>query len=381
MRARYVVVLAVLLSMACGGDPGSAPAPTEEAVAPQAEPGDTPATTATSSAGGGGGEGSMADFFGYDEAHTEAQQADFRDQESRIQEAIRVCMAEQGFEYQPMVPPDDAFQVWDETDEEERVRTQGFGVTTWYGNEEEFGGGEEWVDPNQDMLDAMSESERQAWHDALYGSMEDQEAAMTTEVDPETGEAIYTSAGFGFGCQGEAYESEYGEQGDTQALWEDLQPTMDAMYQRVEADPRIVDSNEEWAACMETAGYEVTFRNEMYETVHQDFQTRLDEIIGTEGSQDPFEGMTEEEINAFFEEKTQEEIDAFFAAAEEESRANVDMDAVAALQQEEIDMAVADFDCGQGLNELYQEVSEEYEAEFIAENRAVLEEIRELEGG
>ena len=57
------------------------------------------------------------------------------------------------------------------------------------------------------------------------------------------------------------------------------------------------------------------------------------------------------------------------------------MEALAALQQEEIDLAVADFECRGDYWEVYQEVSEEYEAEFIAENRAILEEIRAAEQG
>ena len=60
---------------------------------------------------------------------------------------------------------------------------------------------------------------------------------------------------------------------------------------------------------------------------------------------------------------------------------NVDMEAVRALQQEEIDMAVKDLECGKQMEEVYQEVSAEYESDFIAEHRETLEQIRELEQG
>jgi hypothetical protein len=353
-----------LLLTACGG--GSA------------TPEDTNATVGEASSGEAE---SLADFFGYGNEDPEAAQANYRDQEARIQEATRVCMAEQGFEYQPILPPEEAFQVWDESDEEERVRTQGFGITTWFGNEDQFTGSE-WVDPNQESLEAMSETQQQAWYEALYGTPEEQEEDMTTEVDSETGETIHFSTGYGAGCQGEAYEAEYGDQADTQALWEELQPTMDAMYQQVQADPRIVEANQGWSACMAEAGYEVESRERMWETVHQDFQTRLGAILGPNGGfVDPFEGWTEDEINAFFEEKTQEEIDAFFREAEQARTANVDQEALAALQQEEIVMAVADWECAADMNDLYQEVSEEYEADFIAQNRTILEQIREAQGG
>lgn len=240
---------------------------------------------------------------------------------------------------------------------------------------------EEWVDPNQEMLDAMSESEQIAWSEALYGTEEEQMEDTVTEVDPETGEEYQVSYGYGAGCSGEAYEAEYGDQQASQELWTELQPEMDAMYERVQADPRIVELDQEWSACMAERGYEYESMNQMQEVVYQDFQTRFDEIVGPGGGYaDPFVGWTQEEIDAFFEEKTQEEIDAFFAEAEQQSRENVDMEALAALQQEEIDLAVADYECRGDYWEVYQEVTEDYEAEFIEANREVLEQIREAEG-
>lgn len=47
-------------------------------------------------------------------------------------------MAEEGFDYTPQQQPEDSFTVFGPEDEEEMARTQGFGITTWYGNEEEF---------------------------------------------------------------------------------------------------------------------------------------------------------------------------------------------------------------------------------------------------
>jgi hypothetical protein len=332
------------------------------------------------------GEETLADFFGWSDEDPEAAEAEYREQESRIQESIRLCMAEAGFEYQPMLPPEGSFGFADEEfDEGEWVRTQGFGITTWYGNEDavmEPERAEEWVDPNQEMLEAMSESESQAWYEALYGTEEEQTEDMVTEVDPETGEEYQVSYGYGAGCQGEAYEAEYGEQQATDDLWTELNPEMEAMYERVQADPRIVELDEEWSACMAEAGYEYESMSRMQETIYQDFQTRFDEIVGPNGGfADPFEGWSQEEIDAFFEEKAQEEIDAFFAEAEQASQENVDMEALAALQQEEIDLAVADFECRGDYYEVYQEVSEDYEAEFVEQNRELLEQIREAQGG
>jgi hypothetical protein len=228
----------------------------------------------------------------------------------------------------------------------------------------------------------MSESEMTAWNNALYGTPEEQEASQVSRVDPETGEEYFEMTGYGPGCYGEAQEAEYGSMEDSQELWSEIQPAMDAMYQQVEADPRIVELQENWSACMADRGYEVESMTAMYDTVYADFQERFDAIVGPNGGYvDPMEGWTQEETDAFFQEKTQEEIDAFFAEAQEASRDNIDMEALAALQQEEIDMAVADYECRGDYWEVYQDVSGDYEADFIEENRAALEEIRELEQG
>ena len=167
-------------------------------------------------------------------------EAEWRDQEVRIQESIRQCMAEQGFEYQPMLPPDDAFRVsTTEESHEEWVAEHGFGITTWYGKEEEFrdNAAFDWVDPNQEMVDAMSESERQAWYEALYGTEEEQMEGAEVEIDDETGETIYVQTGYGAGCQGKAYEEVYGDPARTEELWEQLSPAFDEMYQRSKLIP------------------------------------------------------------------------------------------------------------------------------------------------
>ena len=338
-------------------------------------------TTAESSSEGE----TMADFFGYGNEDPEAQEAEYREQEARIQEAIRQCMAEAGFEYQPVMPPEGSFMVGEEWDEEEYVRTQGFGITTWYGNEELTEGPaveEEWVDPNQELLENMSESEMTAWNEALYGTEEENEALMVTEVDEATGEEYQTMTGFGPGCYGEAQKAEYGDMSATEELWTELQPAMDAMYQAVSADPRIVELDQNWSACMAERGFEYESMNAMQEVIWTDFQERFDALVGPGGGfADPFAGWTQEEIDAFFAEKTQEEIDAFFATAEQEAQQDVDQEALAALQQEEIDLAVADYECRGDYYDVFQEVSAEYEADFIAENREALEQIREIEAG
>lgn len=374
-RRILATLLAVTMITACGGGGG-----TSNDDDAGSTDGAGPSTTEST---GSDGEETLAEFFGYGGDDPESAQAQYLDEEARRQELIRVCMAEEGFDYTPIMPPEDSYQVFGPEDEEEMVRTQGFGITTWFGNEEQFGGPEvEFEDPNQEMVDSMSDSERQAYYDALYGSEEEQMEGATTETDPETGEEYTLVEGFGAGCEGEASEEIYGDQTGTQGLWQELEPQMTAMYERVQADPRIADLNGEWSGCMAEAGYEYESREEMFQSVFDDFQQRFDDIVGPNGGySDPFEGWTEEEVNAFFEEHTDDEINAFFQEAEQASRSDIDHKALEALQQEEIDLAVANFECGQGFDEAYQEIAAEYEADFIAANRDLLEQIRDAQGG
>lgn len=331
----------------------------------------------TTSTAAGAQDETLAAFFGWPTGDDpEAAQAEFEAQEARIQELVRTCMVEQGFEYIPVVQPQANFAVMTDS-EEEFVREQGFGITTWYGNEElnQPTEGSDWVDPNQEIVEAMSESERTAYYEALYGPPDQGEP----QVDEETGETMYVMEGFGAGCMGQAQEEVYGNQN---ALWEEMQPEFDEMWQRMQADPRMVEANEAWAGCMTGRGFEYTTPDEMYQSIFEDFQKRFEAIVGPNGGYvDPMEGWSQEEIDSFFAEKSQEEIEAFFAQAQEESEARVDKDALAALQQEERDLAVANYECSQDLRDIQEELSKEYEAAFIREHREQLERIRQEQEG
>ncbi|MGF1665808.1 MAG: hypothetical protein ACFCVC_06005 [Acidimicrobiia bacterium] len=360
----------MLLLAACGGGGNSTAG--EEG---DASDDSSTSTTVAESDDGGGGADTLASYLGWDTGDDpEAAEASWREQEAVIQESVRLCMAEEGFDYIPVEPPADSYVVDDRTPEDWAAE-QGFGISTWIGNEEQFSGPDvEYVDPNQEIVEAMSESEMTAYYEALHGSEEENAAQQTTEIDPETGEEITYSEGFGGGCYGAAYEAEYGGQND---LYEELGPEMDAMYQRIQADPRILALDVEWSECMVGKGYEYESQNTMYEAVYEDFQARLDAIVGPNGGYvDPFEGWTEDEINAFFEEKSEEEINAFFEAAENQAAPEYDEAALAALQQEERDLAVAAAECQGNWEEVYMEVSAEYESEFIAANQAKLDEIK-----
>lgn len=355
----------------------------EQPTTPDPSPVGTTTSSTSTTASDDNSPETLADFLGLDDALDPAvAEATRHDQTIRFEEMIRSCMAEEGFEYIPVIPPEDSYRVTGPEDEEERVHREGFGISTWYGSDNETGAVDsftEWADPNQAVIDAMSEAERQAYHEAMFGTEEElMDGEVVTGVDPETGEEVQVTQGSQPGCYGEASELMFGGAMEAERLMFELSPELDELNQRIEADPRIVAWEKDWSACMAARGYDYTDRDDMRVRGFQDLQARFDEIVG---SLDPFEGWSEEELQTFIDDHSDAEIEALQQQAEEAARAAVDEEALAALRQEEIDLAVADFECNAGFTDLYQEVAAEYEATFISENLEVLEQIRDAQDG
>ena len=369
-----IAVLAVLAG-ACGGgseetEPGSAT--TGSTVDDAVSAGDSATTATTAEATGNGDDQEdgdperLEDFLGFSFDDPEANAAFAADMERRVQESIASCMAQEGFEYIPAVRQQDfgSFAL----DQEDFARERGFGITTWFGEEDLFlSGDEDWVDPNAEIVASLSESERDAYHGVLYG------------VDPfgesdGSGEIEAIGDLWGSGCNGKAYEEVYGAMNQ---VFIELGPQMEELNQRVEADPRFREAEEAWAGCMAERGFPFDSQEAMFEQVNEEFSRRLEEIVGAEDAVfDPLAGMSEEEIQAFGEERSGEEIADFFDQARQEAMAGVDREALEALQQEERDIAVASFECGEELNDTVMEVFREYEGDFVRENRDVLEGLR-----
>ncbi|MDE0169772.1 MAG: hypothetical protein OXS29_09680 [bacterium] len=373
--ARRLVLLLALVVAACGGT--ASVDSTYPSVVDAAASGETvdeaPDEEPTESTGTEPDEDepeTLGDYLGYDFDDPEAAAARAMEDQRRVEESIARCMAQEGFEYIPAVRPVSSSRF--AFDQEEFAREQGFGITTWYGREDSFLSQEQddWEDPNRAIVDSLSESERDAYDEVLHGTFDE---SAFGEVDPETGEPAFPDDPFGGGCQGQAYEEVYGAQ---EEMWEKLGPELEEMWQRVQADPRFKEADREWVECMADKGYSYDGIDSLYEDVYEDFQRRLDEITGgADPFTDPFEGWTEEEIDAFFEERSEEEIEDFFAQVGRQETDEVDQDALAALQQEEIDLAVAAFECQEALMDAYEELQREYEGHFIRENRDILEEL------
>ncbi len=180
----------------------------------------------------------------------------------RMEEIIAECMAEQGFDYTPVdynqgggpvvIDGDDGIE--EEWGTLEFAKKWGYGATTnpWGEPSEEpiDDPGEVWIDPNQEYVESMSESEQQAYSTALYGEQWNME--WTEEM--ESGEYVWdwTTAG----CSGRAQHEVYGDGfGATDNEFADLEAEMQLMWEAMSSDPRLTEVASEWAGCMAEAGY------------------------------------------------------------------------------------------------------------------------------
>ena len=362
-----------LLTAACGGGATGAGGggQTSEGPAPAgglAEAGGA-VTEASAPSDGEDQPETLGEYLGYDIDDPDAAAAADAENRRRVEETVARCMAQEGFEYIPAVRPVPS-SLYEAFDREEYARSEGFGITTWYGRENRFDpkAADDWVDPNLAIVEALSDSERKAYDAVLYGAPTEK-----VDVDPESGAAAAGDP-YGGGCNGQAYREVYGKQDE---LWEQLGPKWQELWERLEADPRYQEADGGWKTCMADRGYRYDGVDQMYDEIWADFGDRFDAIVGEGGGwADPFEGWSEERLEAFLAENSEEEIEDFYEQAQSEARANVDQEALAALQQEERDLAVANYECSRNMMETIEELQREYEGRFVRENRDLLEQMR-----
>lgn len=263
-------------------------------------------------------------------------------QANRVEEITAECMADLGFDYTPVDQAQGFVDQGEELDVEwgtlEFAEQYGYGITTdpWSGTVDEEPV-TEWVDPNQEYVEAMSETEQQAYYEALWGN------PVWEDEDGEPVEYDWTQ----HGCQGKAQHEVY-EGGAATEEFADLEEEMNAVWEGVEADPRRGELEAAWAACMADAG-------------HSGY-TRVGE---------PEEQLSEE-LNSLWEEfspdpeATEEDWAALEKQIEEQRKA---------LTPREMELAVADFTCREEVDydDKQMEIAHEYEQRFVDEHKAELE--------
>jgi len=307
------------------------------------------------------------------------EDVDWQDQERQVQEIVGQCMREQGWEYIPVEYPDSWYS-YDDSDYETEVKERGWGIV-WYTlhqNDEDPSYSDpmaDWVDPNTEYINSLSESELDAYYASLYGTQEEQEALQTEEVDPETGETYTVSYG-NAGCQGKAYDEVNGKDPSQQeGYWEAVQSFYDEMEERVAADPRIVELNKTWSGCMKKQNYDYPSMEDFWETGYSTIQTKHDEILGDQAVTDPFEGWTDDQINEWFETTSEAEQNAFWEDAYTITLSDDQRAQLEDLLKEEIALATAEYTCSKDYNAKAEGIRAEIEEQYALEHEAELKEI------
>lgn len=318
--------------------------------------GNQPAPTPTPTPTYGALETFLARIYGYSldpGQMTQAEQQAQLDAEGRErEEMIAACMAEQGFNYymqehpggiigSPYAEPEPPAD-WPEYGTREWVERFGFGTSTdpwsWQYQEVAAPAPEyEWVDPNAEQLEAMSDAERTAWEEALWGV-------------PQEGEWNWEDAG----CSGLAQQEMYPS---TPNQFAALETEMQTFFSGLTNDPRYLAANAEWAACMSENGQPgFTDVYSMYERLNTDWGViqRWDEQSAL------YEGWNWE-LNP--------------EGPDPADLPQPDPAAVATFQDWEITLALANYDCQQEtqLEQTQQQIGFAAQQEFVDLHRDELE--------
>lgn len=201
----------------------------------------------------------MAPIYDGEEYTQEKMDADTK----KTEDLVAACMTKEGFEYTPNVQ--NSGTVISSEDEEgpdygsmEFAEKYGYGMVDWPGMEEmEAQSEEEYVDPNGKYLESLSESERMAYEETLYGPQPTEEEFAEME---ESGNFDYEQSG----CY---YEAQKAVQGKAMQAYEDpefeeLFAAQQELYTGIYGDGTGVSPNDDiaklnrkWADCMAEAGY------------------------------------------------------------------------------------------------------------------------------
>ncbi|MEM9135145.1 MAG: hypothetical protein AAGE88_22565 [Actinomycetota bacterium] len=286
----------------------------------------------------------------------DGQQDRYLAEAEAAQGRVASCMREAGFDYTPQdFGALESFSSGSDglvPGEEEWVRRYGFGVSTLYfsqaqvgsglvGYEDRFDEGDAAVDPNLQYYDGLTEAEQRAYDFALYGD------------ESEAGDG---GAGVG-GCFGEA--GDIGTDDATMRFFDEFGDEILEMFERMEADPRAQAFEQTVVECVRDRGFAFTDQ-EAAITVIED---RL-----ADAALDPFDigAISQEEFDAL----SGEEQMAYLDRADPEL-SDADKAVLGQIQTDEIDLAVAVFDCGGSPAEraaLFDELRRDYEQQFVEAN-------------
>ncbi|MFT3944932.1 MAG: hypothetical protein QM705_14070 [Ancrocorticia sp.] len=288
--------------------------------------------------------GPLGDYLMAMDMGQELTQEDYDQQDIKREELIAECMAKEGFEYKPDTNNGGTVVNSDDYDGPEWGSLEfaqqygyGFFNSPW---QENAGEPQEYVDPNQDYIDGLSESEQQAYYETLHGPQPTEEEMKAMEENPEEGgyEYDWSKAGC-YGAAQHEVDTETGGNPWEDPEFKDLFDAMNAFYMEAELDPEIQALDKEWASCMADAGYpDVTSKNRAFE-VMMDEQNEL------------------------------------YSGGEDGEYVEPDQKKLDEVKKKEIDMAVADWKCGDAMDyqDKYEKIDFRNQQKFLDDHKDQLD--------
>jgi len=196
----------------------------------------------------------------------EEQQRRLEEQALQKEELIAKCMNEAGFEYIPN--PNTAGHVtaagdspW-RPDDRDWVTQYGYGLTVSPFGETttypEDGSSDTWFDPNSEFVNSLSDSEREAYYEALSGPPFD-----FGSVDVMTDE-IWAQINENSGCAGWARQQVDANSPSSIMASDEFLPirnAIDEFQSNLENRPEFAELDHKWAECMADAGHPGLNRN------------------------------------------------------------------------------------------------------------------------
>lgn len=272
--------------------------------------------------------------------------------QTKIEEEIKTCMADQGFKYEIGATnqarsrvEDDAFNL----SEADWAKEHGFGISTSFDDAFNM----QTADPNSKLLAEMSPSEIQAWQEALLG---DQGAAVMFGEDTTPN---YEE----MGCIGGALI----KLGADKAFdgMEKFGSSYEEGLAALKEKPEMVKAAAEWSTCMADAGY-IGFEDQ--DELEVDFQTRFQTVAAQLSIQ--MDALDEETARGFFEGTTS--ID---------NVEGIDIKPLRDLQKEERETAVVAHGCyAEHVEAIYKPLRDEFEKGLISDFAEQLDVLKGLGG-
>lgn len=242
----------------------------------------------------------MQVLYGY----ADFDEANFERDHTQREEAIAHCMTERGWEYIPvpfqqgsvtLVTMDPgAPQVGPEWGTVEYAEQYGYGVFSSPDRgptREPAPAGEQpaYVDPNDDYLGTLGDSERDAYYEALYGTMYDAVEELDENGDPVERELDRNE----MGCAGEADSKVQGHQPYEDPEFAELVELLDTeVWGPMEGNEDMAALEAEWSSCMAAKGYTFATRNEAEEHIYG----LMDEVFRVQDGQAQQESAQAQEI-------------------------------------------------------------------------------------